>query len=244
MPISTSRCRKSDGGGTALGIFKQAHGPNGEQLSTHEIEVELLHFFFAATSALSAAIAWSIVVMGENPELTARLRAEANRVLGEGAPTLAQIRQLPLANQVVREVLRAYPMTSTTFVGTASQDLEFDGFRIRKGWKGICLTSATQQDAAPYPPPRFDADRLSDEAMRALPNGAYLPMGSGSRDGHRWAGEEFVKALLPGFTGWFVRDHDWTWPEGKDLTPGPGSVGPLPRGGLRIHIRKRRCTDE
>jgi cytochrome P450 len=80
--------------------------------------------------------------------------------------------------------------------------------------------------------------------MRALPKGAYVPMSGGPRDGHRCAGEEFVKAVLPGFIGWFVREHTWTWPAGQDLSPGPGSVGPLPKGGLRIHVRKRRCTDE
>jgi cytochrome P450 len=235
---------ENDGAGTALGIFKQARGPNGEQLSAHEIEVELLHFFFAATAALSAAIAWSIAVLGENPELAGRLRAEADRVLGDGTPTLVQIRELALANQVAREVLRAYPMTSTTFVGTAMRDLEFDGFRIRAGWKGIGLTWATQQDAGTYQQPsRFDPDRLTDEAMKALPNSAYVPMGSGPRDGHRCAGEEFVKAVLPGFIGWFAREHTWTWPAGQDLSPGPGSVGPLPRGGLHIHLHQRRCTD-
>jgi cytochrome P450 len=235
---------ENDGAGTALGVLKQARGPNGEQLSAHEIEIELLHFFFAATSALSAAVAWSIAVLGEHPELAARLRAEANRVLGDGTPTLAQIRQLTLANQVAREIVRVYPMTSTTFVGTALQDLEFDGFKINAGWKGIGLTWATLQDSGTYhEPSRFDPDRLNDEAMRALPKGAYVPMSGGPRDGHRCGGEEFVKAVLPGFIGWFVRDHDWTWPA-QDLSPGPGGVGPLPKGGLRIHIRKLRCTDD
>lgn len=235
----------NDGAGTALGVLKQARGPNGERLSAHEIEVELLHFFFAATSALSAAIAWSIAAMGEDPQLATRLRAEADRVLLDDRPTLAQVRQLVLANQVAREVVRAYPMTSTTFVGKALRDLEFDGFSIRKGWKGIGLTWATLQDAEAYPnPSRFDPYRLTAEAMRSLPNGAYVPMSDGPRDGHRCAGEEFVKVVLPAFIGWFAREHSWTWPAGQDLSPGPGSVGPLPRGGLRIHIRRRRCTDD
>lgn len=73
-------------------MLKQATGPNGERLSAHEIEIELLHFFFAATSALGSALAWSLVVLGQNPELAARLRAEADQVLGANAePTFSQI---------------------------------------------------------------------------------------------------------------------------------------------------------
>ena len=70
---------------------RRARGPNGEQLSTAELEIELLHFFFAAHGGLTAALAWLLVVLGEHPDLAAKLRAEADAMLGDGPPTLAQI---------------------------------------------------------------------------------------------------------------------------------------------------------
>ena len=73
---------------------------------------------------------------------------------------------------------------------------------------------------------------------RSLPDCAYVPMGGGPRDGHRCGGEELVRIVVPAFIAWFVRNHDWTFPP-QDLAPGPGGVGPLPRGGLRMQIRKR-----
>ena len=80
-----------DGKGSALGVLKAARGPDGEQLSAAELEIELLHFFFAAHGGLTAALAWVLVVLGEHPELAARLRAEADAMLGEASPTLAQV---------------------------------------------------------------------------------------------------------------------------------------------------------
>lgn len=230
---------ENEGEDTALGFLKQARGPKGEKLTSQEIEIELLHFFFAATSALSAALAWSLVVLGERPELAARLRAEADGVLSDGTPSLAEIRRLTLATQVSREVLRTYPMASTTFVGVARRDLEIDGMKIRAGWKGIGLPTATLQDGSTFRDPgTFEPDRLSDEALRTLPENAFIPMGGGPRDGHRCGGEELVKMVMPAFISWFVRNHDWTFPA-QDVSPGPGSVGPLPKGGLRMQIRKR-----
>src|SRR5262249_42699169 len=74
-----------DGG--ALGILKKARGPKGEALSVGELEIELLHFYFAAHGALTAALAWLLVVLGEHPDLAAKLRGEADVKLGDATPT-------------------------------------------------------------------------------------------------------------------------------------------------------------
>src|SRR6185503_5464667 len=126
----------SDGKGTALGVLKNATGPGGEKLSTAELEIELLHFFFAAHGGLTAAFAWLLVVLVQHPDLAARLRAEADVALGAGFPTYAQTQQLAKARAVSREVLRAYPIAPVTFIGVAKKDLEVEGFSIRAGWKG------------------------------------------------------------------------------------------------------------
>ena len=74
-----------DGKGCALGVLKSARGPSGEQLSPAELEIELLHFYFAAHGGLTAALAWLLVVLGEHPEIAACLRAEADEMLSDGA---------------------------------------------------------------------------------------------------------------------------------------------------------------
>jgi len=228
-----------DGKGTALGVLKAARGPSGEQLAPAELEIELLHFFFAAHGGLTAALAWLVVVLGERPELAARLRAEADAQLTGETPTFAQVQRLAAARAVSREVLRAYPIAPSTFFGVAKRDLELDGYAIKAGWKGAGAIWATLQDGNTFRDPTgFDAERLGDAAMAALPHGAFVPQGGGPPEGHRCAGEALIQLLMPAFVGWFTRRYDVALPQ-QDTSPGGGGLGPLPRDGLRVTIKAR-----
>lgn len=228
-----------DGAGTALAILKAARGPAGEQLTPEELEIELLHFFYAAQGGLTAAIAWLLVVLGEHPELAARLRAEADRVLGDAPPNLARVRELAQARAVSREVLRAYPIAPITFLGVARKDLELDGFHIRAGWKGAGAIWATLQDGSTFrDPTSFHGDRLPDAAVGALPANAFVPQGGGPADGHRCPGETLIQLVMPAFLGWFTRRFDLGYPA-QDASPGGGGLGPLPKSNLRIEVRPR-----
>ncbi len=228
-----------DGQGTALGVLKAARGPDGESLPQHELEIELLHFFFAAHGGLTAALAWLLVVLGQNPGMAAKLRAEADAVLGAGPPTLGEARKLDLARSVSREVLRAFPIAPVTFIGVAKKDLEHAGYAIKAGWKGAGAIWATLQDGSTFKDPTaFDGDRLRDETFNHLPANAFVPQGGGPRDGHRCAGEALIQLFMPAFLGWFAKHYDLVFPA-QDVTPGGGGLGPLPRSGLEIAVKPR-----
>ncbi len=229
----------NDGAGTALGVLKAARGPNGEQLSPEELEIELLHFFFAAHGGLTAALAWCLVVLGEHPEIATRLREEADAQLADTAPTLEQARSLTHARAVSREILRAYPVAPVTFMGVAKTDLELDGFAIRAGWKGAGAIWATLQDGTTFTDPTtFRSERLGEAAMASLPANAYVPQGGGAPQGHRCPGEALVQLVMPAFLGHFVRRYDLVFPQ-QDTSPGGGGLGPLPKSGVRLVLTRR-----
>lgn len=233
------RVAEETGEGTALGVLKGARGPGGEQLSATELEIELLHFFFAAHGGLTAALAWLLVVLGEHPDLAAKLRAEADATLGDGVPTLPQVHALAQARAVSREVLRAYPIAPTTFIGVAKRDLEHGGYAIRAGWKGAGAIWATLQDGATFTDPTaFEADRLADAGVAALPPNAFVPQGGGPPEGHRCAGEALIQLVMPAFLGWFTRRFELSLPA-QDTSPGGGGLGPLPKDGVRVAITRR-----
>lgn len=226
------------GEGTALGVLKAARDPDGAALAPAELEIEILHFFFAAHGGLTAALAWSLVVLGQHPALAARLRAEADAAF-DGVPTLAQVRGLSHARAVAREVLRVYPIAPTTFFGVAKKDLELDGFAIRAGWKGAGAIWATLQDGATFTDPTaFRDDRLTDDAVAALPKNAFVPQGGGPPEGHRCPGETLIQLVMPAFLAWFARGYDLALPA-QDLAPGGGGLGPLPKSKLIVKITKR-----
>ena len=228
-----------DGKGSALGILKDARGPAGEHLSPEELEIELLHFYFAAHGGLCAALAWCLVVLGKHPEIVTKLRAEADGVLATTAPTLAQIKQLAQSRAVMREILRVYPIAPVTFLGVAKKDLELDGFGIKTGWKGAGAIWATLQDGKTFTDPTaFQADRLGDDKLKALPDGAFVPQGGGPFDGHRCPGEALIQTVMPAFLGWFTKRYDLMFPQ-QDVSPGGGGLGPMPKDGVRVKISKR-----
>jgi fatty-acid peroxygenase len=179
-------------------------------------------------------------VLGEHPELAARLRAEADAKLAAGAvPNLQQVRSLDQARAVSREILRSYPIAPTTFIGVAKKDLEIDGYGIRAGWKGAGAIWATLQDGSTFTDPTtFKDDRLGDAAVGSLPNNAFVPQGGGPPDGHRCPGEALIQLVMPAFFGWFTRSYDLMYPA-QDASPGGGGLGPLPKSGVRVKITKR-----
>jgi cytochrome P450 len=229
-----------DGKGSALAVLKRARGPHGEQLSTTELEIELLHFFFAAHGGLTAVFAWILTVLGEHPELAAKLRAEADaRLVAGTVPDLDQVRSLDLARSASREVLRSYPIAPVTFFGVAKKDLVCDGYSIRAGWKGAGAVWATLQDGTTFTDPTaYKATRLGDDTVDALPKGAFVPLGGGPPDGHRCAGEALVQLLMPALFGWFTCNYDLAYPQ-QDASPGGGGLGPLPKSGVRVRITRR-----
>ena len=231
---------KTEGRTSALDVLKSARGPSGEQLSTAELEIELLHFFFAAHGGLTAVFAWILTVLGEHPELAAKIRAEADaRLVAGKAPALEEVRSLALARSASREVLRSYPIAPVTFFGVAKKDLECDGYSIAAGWKGAGAIWATLQDGTTFTAPSvFTANRLGDDTVHALAKGAFVPTGGGPPDGHRCAGEALVQLLMPALFGWFTRNYELTYPR-QDATPGGGGLGPLPKSGVRVRITKR-----
>jgi hypothetical protein len=96
----------TDGAGTVLGALTTASGPDGEKLTPDELEISLVHFCLAAHPQLVAVLAWLFVVLGEHPGLARRVREEADGVLGDGAPTLAEVRGLAKARGVARGAAR------------------------------------------------------------------------------------------------------------------------------------------
>jgi cytochrome P450 len=226
------------GAGTALGVLKAARGPKGDALTQAELEIELLHFFFAAHGGITAVFAWLLVVLGSRPDILTKMKAEVDG-LPAGPLTYDALVGMRYTAAVGREVRRSYPIAPGTFFGIAKKDLEFEGHTIKKGWGAMGAIWNTLQDGSTFQDPgKIDPERMSDGAFAKLPANAYVPQGGGPPDGHRCAGEALTDLVLPLFAAAFLRAHTIELPT-QDLTPGPGGLGPLPKDGLRARVKSR-----
>ncbi|MCC5969656.1 MAG: cytochrome P450 [Pararhodobacter sp.] len=109
----TERRAAEIGAGTApddlaTKIMTTADPQTGERFNTGEMVDQVATFFLAGHETSASALAWTLYLIALDPELQARLAAEANVVLGD-SPQFGAVSRLRLARDVFREALRLYP---------------------------------------------------------------------------------------------------------------------------------------
>ena len=84
-------------------------GGDGLKLNAQEIRDQVLTLFLAGFETVANALAWTWMLLGQNPEAEARVHAELDAVLGGRLPTLEDIPRLEYLGQVLSESMRLYP---------------------------------------------------------------------------------------------------------------------------------------
>ena len=159
-----------------------------DSLSHEEVYDQAMTAMGAGFDTTSASLAWTLVRAGRSPEVWSRLRAEADRVLGEpGAAgpgvssdhsTLMELRE---ARNVVHESLRLHP-AGLFALRQAARDVCVGGFTIRRGTLIVWSPYLAGRDEHTWTDPlRFDPDRFTDLSadQQALADQAWVPFGRG-----------------------------------------------------------------
>nr|GEY05481.1 cytochrome P450 716B1-like [Tanacetum cinerariifolium] len=82
--------------------------------------------------------------------------------------------------KVASEVLRITPPVSLSF-RRAKQDIEYEGFVIRKGWQGLLSSFMTHMESDIFEnPTKFDRSRFEKQAPSPPPF-SYIAFGGGPR---------------------------------------------------------------
>jgi cytochrome P450 len=178
--------------------------------------------------------------LARHPEIVAGLREEQERELGDEPPDAAMLMSggLELLEMVQDETLRMYP---AAWIGArkARASFEFAGQTVPGGVYVNYSSWVSHHLPHVFPQPEeFRPERFSPEAKAALPKGAYVPFGGGSRIciGMRF-GQLEVKAIAAAL----VRQFDF------ELEPGfrlrirqMPTIGP--RAGIPLIVHSRRSA--
>jgi cytochrome P450 len=155
-----------------------------DSLSEEEVYDQANTATGAGFDTTSAALAWTLVRAGRSPEVWSRLRAEADRVLGEpgtGSQSVETLTELRDARNVVHESLRLHP-AGLFATREAARDVSIGGFTIRRGTLIVWSPYLAGRDEDTWTDPlRFDPDRFSDldADQQALADQAWVPFGRG-----------------------------------------------------------------
>jgi cytochrome P450 len=156
-----------------------------DSLSHDEVYDQAMTAMGAGFDTTSATLAWTLVRAGRSPEVWSRLRAEADRVLGEPGTTASSeqsaLAELCEARNVVHESLRLHP-AGLFATREAARDVSIGGFTIRRGTVIVWSPYLAGRDEDTWPDPlRFDPDRFSDldADQQAQADQAWVPFGRG-----------------------------------------------------------------
>jgi cytochrome P450 len=165
-----------------LSLLVGARGEAGEEFSDREIRDQVMTLMFAGHDTSTSTLTFMLHELARHPEVTQRLHKEQDEVLGGGSPTAQQLeKEMPYLDMVLDEVLRLYP---PAWIGPrrAIREFEFGGHTVPKGAYVNYCSWASHRLPEVFPEPEaFIPERFSRERKAALPRGAYVPFGGGSR---------------------------------------------------------------
>ncbi|MEE2033381.1 cytochrome P450 [Rhodococcus chondri] len=169
----------------------------GEGLDAKNIRNQVLTFLVAGHETSVNALGFALHFIAQNPEIAARMRAEADAVIGTGTAQYEDVPRLRYTRQVVNEALRLWP-TAPGFFRAAKQDTEVGGHKFSAGEWVFVLLLAVQRDLAWGPDAdQFNPDRFSPENNRGRSSELFKPFGTGIRSciGRQFALHEMTLAL-------------------------------------------------
>jgi cytochrome P450 len=143
----------------------------------------MMTLLFAGHDTTTSTVAFMFYELAQAPHLTERLVAEQDALLDGGVPNAAQLMSGELSDleMTLEETLRKYP---PAWIGPRKsvEAFEFEGRTVPanayvnySSWASHHLPDVFDD------PEAFRPERFAPEAKAAIPKGAYIPFGGGSR---------------------------------------------------------------
>jgi cytochrome P450 len=179
----SSRRASGERGADVLSLLLDAQDEDGATLSDLQIRDEVMTLMFAGHDTTTSTVAFMFYELARHPEIVASLLAEQDAQLHDDRPTSAQLcsGELAALEMVLDETLRKYP---PAWVGPrrSLEPFEFEGRTVPgRAFVNYCSWASHHLPDVFPDPDEFRPQRFTPDARAALPKGAYVPFGGGSR---------------------------------------------------------------
>jgi cytochrome P450 len=218
-----------------MSLLLETRDEDGSGFSDEEVRDQLMTLLFAGHDTSTSTISFLLAELARHPGALARLYEEQDRVLGSAPPTAEKLGELPELEMALDETLRLYP---PAWIGSrrAVEAFEFAGHRVPAGARVYYCSWASHRLPHVFPEPEaFLPGRFARERKAALPKGAYVPFGGGSRI---CIGKRFGQTEIKVVATMLLQRHRLELLPGRTMTV--RQMPTLsPRGGLRMVVRER-----
>ena len=230
------RRRSPEDRGDLLSILLQAQdADDGSRMTDRQVRDEVMTLFLAGHETTAVALSWSWYLLGQHPEVDARLADELRAALGGRPPSVADLPALRYTELVVTESMRLYP-PAYGIGRQATRPTEVAGHAVPARGIVIMPTWVVQRDARWFDEPEtFRPERWANDAARRLPRFAYFPFGGGPRQciGNTFATMEVTLILAA-----IAQRFRLAPMPGQRVTPTP-YITLRPEPGIRMRLERR-----
>ncbi len=166
-----------------LSLLLDAQDEDGNTLSDLQVRDEVMTLLFAGHDTTTSTVSFMFYELARHPHVLTRLLAEQDAELTDGRATASQLMsgELTELEMVLDETLRKYP---PAWIGPrrAVESFEFHGQTVpARAFVNYCSWASHHLNDVFPQPEEFRPERFTPEASAALPKGAYVPFGGGSR---------------------------------------------------------------
>lgn len=181
MVASRQRAGSADEPSTLLDLLVEAAAAD-PPIPASEVRDELVAFLVAGHETTASALTWALWLLAGDAEVQGEVARELDEVLGERAPTYADLDRLPWTRAVFDEAMRLYPPVWLVS-RHAKEDDVLAGREIPAGSLIIMTPYIAQRDPLLWEAPtEFRPQRFLDGHRRGAAGDAiFWPFGLGPR---------------------------------------------------------------
>lgn len=175
--------RRQDGEdyGDLLSMLLLARDDDDNGMTDEQVRDETVTLLLAGHETTANALNWTWMLLAQNPDAEAKLHEELDTVLGGRTPTLADLKQLPYTEMVIKESMRLYP-PAYSFGRMSTEPVTIKGYDIPANTEINIFSIVAHRSAEWWDDPMsFRPERFSPENEKNIPRYAYLPFGGGPR---------------------------------------------------------------
>lgn len=233
--ISERRKQQTDRDDLLSMLLSLRDEETGEGMNDQQLRDEVMTLIIAGHETTANALAWSLYLISEHPEVERRLWAEVDEVLAGSVPTVEHLPGLKYTHMVLEEAMRLYP-PGVIFARKSIGDDVLGGYAIPANSMIITSPYAVQHNAAIWPDPEvFDPDRFTPERSADRPHYAYFPFSGGPR---MCIGVSFAMMEAQIILAAIAQQYQLRMVPGHPVVP-QALVSLRPKYGLRMTIQRR-----